>query len=266
MYFRGGGGPRSRRLGSDYLEEEIVGAKLPVMRLIGYLKPYKWQALISVLLSFAIIATNLAPPKIIGWIIDKAIGSTQLKTLNLMALLLVFIFLVGAFLEGLKSFIIGKLDQKIVNDLRVDTYNSLQKLSLSYYDNSQTGSMMSRVTNDVNEVERIIVEGTDTLMVAVVTLVGILVILLKTNYKLAIIASIPIPILALLSYQNINRAHKVFRQVRKEFGDMNALLQDNISGIREIKSFAQEEYEGKRFAGKSSRYFHTNIQAIKQFR
>jgi|LSQX01.2.fsa_nt_gb ABC-type multidrug transport system fused ATPase/permease subunit len=263
MYFRGGGGPRSRRLGSDYLEEEIVGAKLPVMRLIGYLKPYKWQALISVLLSFAIIATNLAPPKIIGWIIDKAIGSTQLKTLNLMALLLVFIFLVGAFLEGLKSFIIGKLGQKIVHDLRVDTYNSLQKLSLSYYDNSQTGSMMSRVTNDVNEVERIIVEGTDTLMVAVVTLVGILVILLKTNYKLAIIASIPIPILALLSYQNINRAHKVFRQVRKEFGDMNALLQDNISGIREIKSFAQEEYEGKRFAGKSSRYFHTNIQAIK---
>ncbi|HNS31946.1 MAG TPA: ABC transporter ATP-binding protein [bacterium] len=259
----GGGGHRGRRMGSGYVEEESKGGKLPVTRLLRYLMPYRWQAVASVLLSFAIIATHLAPPRIIGWIIDKAIGREQLGFLHLMIALLVLIYLLSAFLEGVKSFVIGRLGQRIVHDLRVDTYTSLQKLNLSYYDNSQTGAMMSRVTNDVNEVERIIVEGTDTLLVAVITLLGIMVILFRMNFKLALIASIPIPLLAFLSYQIVNRAHKIFRQVRKELGDMNALLQDNISGIREIKSFAQEEYEEKRFENKSNNYFLTNIRAIK---
>jgi len=256
-------GPRGGRLRYNYIEEEYRGTKLPVMRLIGYLKPYKWQVSTSVLLSFAIIATNLAPPKLIGFIIDSAIGHEQLNLLYTAIGFLIFIYMLGAVLEGFKAFIIGRLGQQIIHDLRVDTYHSLQKLNLSYYDNSQTGAMMSRVTNDVNEVERIIVEGTDTLLVAVVTLIGVMVILIKTNAKLALIASIPIPILAFLSYQNMNRAHKIFRKVRKELADMSAILQDNISGIREIKSFAQEEYEEKRFANKSSSYFLTNIRAIK---
>lgn len=263
MEFFPGGGGRGRRMGSSYLEEESIGTKLPVMRLLGYLKPYKWQAILSLFFSFAIIATNLAPPRIIGNIIDKATGREQLGFLHAMAALLVLVYFLGALLEGLKSFVIGKLGQKIIHDLRIDTYSSLQRLNLSYYDNSQTGAMMSRVTNDVNEVERIIVEGTDTLLVAVITLLGIMFILFRMNPRLGLIASIPIPILALISYQIINRAHKIFRQVRREFGDMNALLQDNISGIREIKSFAQEEYEEKRFENKSNSYFMTNIRAIR---
>lgn len=262
--FRGGDFKSGRRGKTDFVEEDIKGGgRLPVMRLIGYLKPYKWQALSALLISFAIIAAQLAPPRIIGLIIDRAISRQQLDLLNSMAALLILMFILGSLLTGVKTFLLGRLGQQIIHDLRVDTYNSMQKMTLSYYDNSQTGSMMSRVTNDVSEVERIIVEGTDTFLVAIITLLGIMVVLLMMNPKLALIAGIPIPVLALFTYQIVNRAHKIYRQVRKELGEMNALLQDNISGIREIKSFAQEEYEEQRFADKSSRYFNTNIKAVK---
>jgi len=261
--FRGGGLRGGRRGGSDFIEEEYKGSRLPVMRLISYLKPYKWQAFVAFMVSLAIIAAQLAPPRIIGLIIDRAINQQQLRLLEWMVGLLVLMFLAGALLTGIKTFLLGRLGQSIIHDLRVDTYNSLQRLNLSYYDNSQTGAMMSRVTNDVNEVERVIVEGTDTFLVAVLTLLGIMVVLLRMNPRLALIASIPIPLLAVFTAQIVNRAHKIYRKVRKELGEMNALLQDNISGIREIKSFAQEEYEEQRFADKSSRYLHTNLAAVK---
>lgn len=250
--------------GDIRIDEEATGeTRLPVIRLLGYLKPYKWQALTALLLSLVILGSQLAPPRIIGLIVDEIIIHHQIGRLNLMIIILVGTFLLGAGLTGIKSFLLGKLGQNIINDLRTDAYRNLQRLDLRYYDNNQTGALMSRVTNDVNEVERIIVEGTDTFIVALITLLGIIIILFVINTKLALVASIPIPILFLLTYLIVKRAHKIYRQVRKDLGDMNALLQDNISGIREIKSFSQEEYEEKRFATKSKNYLLSNLKAIK---
>ncbi|MBN1445888.1 MAG: ABC transporter ATP-binding protein [Candidatus Omnitrophica bacterium] len=263
--FHAGGPPSHRHHRSDFgvEEEETKGARLPVLRLIGYLKPYKWQALTAFLLSVIIQAAQLAPPMIIGWIVDLAAGKGLLLRLNLMLILLAGAFLLSAILSGVKTFILGRLGQKIIHDLRTDTYNNLQRLSLGYYDNTQTGAIMSRVTNDVNEVERVIVEGTDTFTVAVITLLGIIIILFKLNFKMALAASIPIPILSAITFIIMRRAHRIYRQVRKDLGDMNAILQDNISGIREIKSFTQEDYEERRFAAKSSNYLLSNMKAIR---
>ncbi len=262
-FFHTGGPPTHHRGEFRVEEDEYKGTKLPVFRLIGYLKPYKWQALTAFLVSLLILIAQLAPPRIIGLIIDQITTRSQIYRLNLMVGILIVTFLLGAILTGIKTFLLGKLGQKIINDLRMDTYNRLQRLTLSYYDNNQTGALMSRVTNDVNQVERVIVEGTDTFIVAIITLFGIMVILFTMNLKLALVASIPIPILSVITYIIIKRAHKIYRQVRKDLGDMNALLQDNISGIREIKSFSQEEYEEKRFADKSGNYLLSNIKAIK---
>lgn len=244
-------------------DHEPKGSGLPVLRLIGYLKPYKWQAVSGVFLSFLILAAQLAPPRIIGIIIDSVIMENRLARLNIAVLALAGIFAAGALLQGVKHYIIGRIGQNIIHDLRTDTYNKLQRLSLSFYDANQTGSMMSRVTNDVNEVERVIVEGTDTFLVAVFTLIGIMVILLTMNPALALAAAVPVPVLFLLTLFVVKRAHKIYRQVRKDLGDMNALLQDNISGIREIKSFSQEEYEEERFQTTSGRYFNSNLRAVK---
>lgn len=263
-FFHAGGPPPSHHRREFRVEEDMHnGKKLPVLRLVGYLKPYKWQAATALLLSFFILALQLAPPRIIGLIIDQIIAYSQIRRLNFMIAVLIAAFLLGALLTGVKTFMLGRLGQRIINDLRTDTYNKLQRLSLSYYENTQTGALMSRITNDVNEVERVIVEGTDTFIVAIITLLGIMFILIRMNMKLALIASIPIPVLALLTYVIVRRAHKIYRQVRKDLGDMNALLQDNISGIRETKSFAQEEYEEQRFAVKSSSYLFSNLKAIK---
>jgi len=264
-FFHAGGPPPMHHHRGDFRveEEEVKGTRLPVLRLIGYLKPYKWQAAAALLLSIIIQAAQLAPPRIIGLIIDQVTGSKQLLRLNLMLLILTGAFLAGAYLSGIKTFILGKLGQKIIHDLRTDTYNNLQRLSLSYYDSTQTGAIMSRVTNDVNEVERVIVEGTDSFTVALITLLGIVIILFSLNARMALVASLPIPILFIITFLIMKRAHRIYQQVRKDLGDMNAILQDNISGIREIKSFSQEEYEERRFATKSSNYLLSNLNAIR---
>ncbi len=272
-FFQGGGGfgrgsgmgRGARRPAAHGPEEEyeLKGSKLPVLRLISYLKPYKRQAAAGVLLSFLILASQLAPPRIIGYIIDRIVIDGRLDLLNFAAAALAAVYLLGSVLHGFKHYLLGKIGQNIIHDLRTDTYNKLQRLSLSFYDSNQTGSMMSRVTNDVNEVERVIVEGADTLLVSVFTLIGIMVILLRMNPALAFAAAVPLPILFVLTTVVVKKAHNIYRQVRKDLGEMNALLQDNISGIREIKSFSQEEYEQERFRTKSGSYFESNIRAVK---
>ena len=139
----------------------------------------------------------------------------------------------------------------------------MQRLSFNYYDESQTGSLMSRMTNDVLAVERVLVDGVDTLLVASITLICIASILFRLNAALALVTLLPIPMLFALAWLVTRKAHRIYRDVRRKMGDVSALLQDSLSGIREIKSFVREDYEEKRLAEKSADYMFSSIQAIR---
>lgn len=260
---RGAGGPLFRAGRGGFEGEEIPGAKLQLKRLLNYLKPYRWQVVLSLAVSIAATLLHLIPPRLIGIIIDQAIGKKQLHTLSFVAVSLLGIYVVSNILGGLKGFLMGRIGQKIIYDMWQDVYTNLQRLSFSFYDNTQTGNIMSRITSDVGAVERVIVDGVDVTIVAIFTLIGITFILFWMNWHLALIAMIPIPVLLILVWFFTRRAHKIYQEVRRKMGEISALLQDSISGIREVKSFGREEYEVNRLSEKSTDYMRTNLQAIK---
>ena len=142
-------------------------------------------------------------------------------------------------------------EQNVVFDMRRDVYSRLQRLPVGYYDKRASGDLMTRVIEDVNAVERLLIDGTEQGTVATVSIFGVLAILFATNPVLAGVAMIPIPLLALGAMLYTLTAHKRYRKQRQASSAMNALLMDNLQGVREIKAFGREQHEDSRFADRS---------------
>jgi ATP-binding cassette subfamily B protein/subfamily B ATP-binding cassette protein MsbA len=157
----------------------------------------------------------------------------------------------------------NKVEQKVVFDLRSEVYRALQKLSLSYFENRSTGELMSRVNDDVNYVERIFIDGVEQVVTAVLTLIGITIILFALHWKLALVALLPIPILIFGAWKYTLRAHSLYLLVRQRAGKMNSILQDSISGIRETQSFNRQLHEIKRFEKRSGDYCDSTLQVMR---
>ncbi len=232
-------------------------------RLFTYLAPYRIFLVIG--LGAAVVATllQLGPPYLIKIIIDKVLVQKNLPLLNYLVLALIGLYLLRSGLTTLRIIYVNKVQQGLIFDLRNEAHQRLQRLSLSYFEKRQSGRIVSRVVNDVEALQAIISTGGVTLVIALVTLVGSLIILISLNPKLTLLAMIPIPALAFLVNSFSKKAHKGYRRMRRRLGDINALLQENIAGIREIKSFRQEKLRQEKFALKGGGYYQANMAVIR---
>jgi len=138
-----------------------------------------------------------------------------------------------------------------VFDIRSHVYRSLQRLSLNYFENRSTGEIMSRVNDDVTYVERIFVDGVEQFVTAILTLIGITIILFFMHWQLALAALIPIPVLIFGGWKFTSRAQCLYHIVRERAAKLNGILQDTVSGIRETIAFNQQGHELKRFEKRS---------------
>jgi ABC-type multidrug transport system fused ATPase/permease subunit len=138
-------------------------------------------------------------------------------------------------------------EQKVIYDLRRDLYEKLQRLSVSYYDKKATGDLMTRVIDDVNAVERVLIDGTEQGTVAVLMLVGVTGMMISLNPSLAALVWIPVPLLFVCALLFTTHAHKLYKRQRDAMSDLNSLLHDNLQGVRQIKSFNREGHELRRF-------------------
>jgi len=155
------------------------------------------------------------------------------------------------------------LGERFILDLRVRLYAYLQRLSLSFFERTSTGELMSRVTNDVNALEHFVTHGSALTIVDLLRLVGAAVVLFLLDWRLALAVLLPVPVLAVaLRYFN-TRVRPIYRRVRDRLGDINARLQDSLSGIRVIQAFGQEERELERFAAESENYYRARVQGIR---
>jgi len=177
--------------------------------------------------------------------------------------MLLFAYILRSTLISFRILLNNKVQQRLIFDLRNQVYHSLQRLSLSYFEGKETGKIVSRIINDVEALQAIVTSGLTTLFVAFITLTGSLIILIRMNLKLTLIAMIPLPLLAFLIFKFSGKAHRSYRQVRRKLAKVTALLQENIFGIREIKTFTQEEYEEKKFAIQGRGYFRSNMRIAK---
>lgn len=205
---------------------------------------------------------ELAPPWVIKIVIDDVIQAKQgwLLPWALGGLVAAYVFK-NAF-SSLRIRLNNRLEQTVVHELRTDVFVSLQRLSISYFEQRSTGEIMSRVNNDTEHVERIFIDGLEGVLTAVLTLIGITVMLFTLNWRLAALSLLPIPILMWSASWFTRTVHGYYHEIRKGSAELNGYLQDALSGIRETMGFNRQAYEQDRFGRISKAYSDSNLKAM----
>src|SRR5881398_1531855 len=218
-----------------------------VWRVFAYLKRYPWMA--AGTFSCAILTTLMVIvfPGATKWIINDVVRGQRPDKLLPLVLLSAAAFLVQHVLNSLRIILNNTFEQRVIFDLRSDLYSHIQLLPLRWFDNRATGDLMTRVLEDVNSVERVLIDGVERGSVAVLQIVIVLVVMCYYSWKLTLLALAPLPFLAGGALWYTLTAHRRYRLQRRAASAMNALLHDNLSGIRQIRSFAREEDEHRRF-------------------
>ena len=182
------------------------------------------------------LAFSFAFPKLTQVVIDEVILKQRSELLMPVMLGVLGAFLLRDFFNSLRIRINNTFEQHVIYDMRRAVFARLQRLPVHYYDQRASGDLMTRVIEDVNAVERILIDGTEQGTVAVLGVLGVLVILFSTNPILAAIAMIPLPFLATGALWYTLTAHRRYRAQRQSASAMNALLLDNLAGVRQIKA------------------------------
>src|SRR3954468_8308188 len=222
-----------------------------VRRVSVYLRPYK--GMFAATLSCAVLSLGFAFafPKMIGMIVDRAMHPSAAETITPLALALIGVFFLRDLFNALRIRVNNTFEQNVMYDMRREVYGKIQRLPVNYFDQRASGDLMTRVIEDVNSVERGLIDGTEQGKVAVLGFVGVIVIMFMTNPVLAGVALVPLPLLALGAFWYTLTAHKRYRVQREAASAMNALLMDNLQGVRQIKAFGRETHEDLRFAARA---------------
>ncbi len=217
-------------------------------RVASYLRPYKLMAAATMGCALFSLAFSLAYPKLTQFVIDEVIGRKRLELLTPMMLGLLGAFLLRDLFNSLRIRINNTLEQNVVYDMRREVYARLQRLPVNYFDQRASGDLMTRIVEDVNSLERVLIDGTEQGSVALLSIIGVGAIMFATNATLAAAAMAPLPILAGGALCYTLTAHRRYRLQREAASALNALLMDNLQGVRQIKAFAREPHEDTRFA------------------
>lgn len=218
--------------------------------------------LISVLL-LVWTGLDLLPPLFQGAVVDRVIIEGDLSQLLPLIIGLIVVYAALQLVSAADLYLRHALGERFILDLRVRLYEYLQRLSLSYFERTSTGEIMSRITNDVNELENFVTHGSSLTLVDLLRLAGTSIVLLWLDWRLALVALLPVPLLAVALRLFNRRVRPIYRQVRDRLGDINARLQDNISGIRVIQAFGQERAALDRFLAESVAYYQARVRGIR---
>src|SRR5437879_4159246 len=212
-----------------------------VWRVFAYLKRYPWLA--AGTLGCAIIGTLMVIvfPAVTKRIIDDVVRLHHPEKLLPLVLLAALAFVFQHAFNALRILLNNIFEQKVIFDLRSDLYSHIQLLPLKWFDNRATGDLMTRLLEDVTSVERMLIDGIEQGVVAVLQMVIVLGMMCYVSFTLTLFALSPVPFLAAGALWYTLTAHRRYRLQRRASSAMNALLHDNLSGIRQIRSFAREK-------------------------
>src|ERR1700757_4180377 len=218
-----------------------------VWRVFAYLKRY--PALASGMLVSAILGTLMLAvfPAVTKQVLDVVIRQHHPEKLAPLVLLAVVAALLQNGLNSLRLILNNTFEQRVIFDLRSDLYSHIQLLPLKWFDNRATGDLMTRLLEDVTSVERVLIDGIEQGVIAVLQIVVVFGWMCYVSFKLTLFALSPVPFLAGGALWYTLTAHRRYRLQRRAASAMNALLHDNLSGIRQIRSFAREKEEHARF-------------------
>jgi ATP-binding cassette subfamily B protein/subfamily B ATP-binding cassette protein MsbA len=232
-----------------------------ILRVFSYLKRY--PKLGSLQLICAIVGTLLAIvfPNIARLVLDKAVPEQRSDLLLSYTILACLAYFGRDLLNSLRIMLNNTFEQKVIYDIRSDLYEKLQRLPLKWFDNRPTGDIMTRVAEDVTSMERVLIDGIEQGLVALLQIVAVSLVMFWINPTLATWAVLPVPFL-FIGAMIYTSTRDRYRAVRKATSEMNALLHDNISGIRQIKAYTMETSELKRFNAASDKVRKATLRTM----
>jgi len=232
------------RLGSNrpaLTGESALNTRGAIQRLFGYARPYTGQLISIAALVVVSTFASLAGPILLGIAIDRFIGTSDLTGLVRITIIMLFFFTLGGLASIIHGIIMVEVGQRLIADVRVELFTHLQTLSMAYHDRHKVGDLMSRVTNDSEAINQVLSNGLITFITNILTLGGIMVSMFVLNWQLAIGTLILLPLMVYITGVVTRRSRVAFREVQRNLGDMNAVMEENIAGIRVVKAFARAE-------------------------
>lgn len=227
---------------------------------------YKGLYVIAILSTFGLTLVNLTAPKVLSsmtGIVQEGVDKSSLSAIIRLAYILLALYLLRVLFRFLSNYLAHRAAWYLVGDLRSRLYDKLQCLDLTFFHDKQTGDLMSRVVNDTRDFELLYAHMIPDIITNLITFVGVLVILLTINWKLALITCCPIPLILISGVIFSKVVRPFFKASQKVMGELNAQLQDSLSGLHEIQAFGQEEYEGERVRRKSLEQVVAMLRALR---
>ncbi|MDO8684119.1 MAG: ABC transporter ATP-binding protein [Armatimonadota bacterium] len=246
-----------------------IGPRKPQDTRSALKKSAQWAKPLLPILIFGLLCTLAAvflgqqPPRIIQYTIDTVIGGERYGLLTRVILLYIGIVIIGQVVLSLSACWMNTAGQRLLHTLRMALYDHFQILPLSYFDNKRIGDLTSRVTHDVNHLEGLIINTSNSLVRQVFGVAFALYYMFNYNWQLTLLVTIPVPIIGFSLYFFTRRVRMVYRSIRENTGDFNAKLTENLSGIRVIKAFNREPQEHELVDNTSSHLLTENVRAIK---
>jgi len=234
---------------------------------LRHVKRYRLPLALTMLSMLVLVAIQLVGPWLVKLMITAVTapdaGPDALALIARLALVTLGLYVLRAGLQFVRSYAAHVAGWHVVADVRNEVYRHLQRLSLRFYADKQTGQLMSRTVNDSELLEQLVAHAIPDLLVNLFTFAGVTAVLVSMSWQLALLAMLPIP-LVLLALRAFSRyVRPAFRRRQAELGELNAALNDNFSGIREIQAFTREDSEGERIWKRIARYRDSLLHALR---
>lgn len=232
-------------------------------RLLQYQRPYWYLVFSSLALIFVVSGLGLVTPWILKWVVDEGLSRGNYRLLLPAALAIFLVAVVRGALTFAQRYTIQYTSNRIIYDLRNLLYNHLQQLSFGFYDQAQTGQLMSRLTADVETLNQFLGMGLVQLTSNIFTFLGVLTVLFGLDWRLTLVSMATMPFLFYAVYQMARKVRPMFYQVQQQMAVLTATLQENVTGMRVVKAFARENHEVGKFQKDSREYMRRNVTAAR---
>ena len=236
-----------------------------LFRVIREAKKYKWYLILAAISTIMLTVVNLIAPRLLSEmtkIVSNGIDEDGLNQIFRIALSLLGLYAVKILFRYLSNFMAHKAAWKLVEEMRVKVYKTLQSFSMDFFRKNQTGDLVSRTINDTAQFELLYAHLLPESVTNIITVLGVMIVLFSINARLALLTCIPIPFILFSGWIFAKKVRPNFRAMQKSLGELSGQLQDNYSGIQEIQVFGQQEEVAKKTQKKASKLTKAMLYAL----
>ncbi|MFP4457371.1 MAG: ABC transporter ATP-binding protein [Clostridia bacterium] len=234
-----------------------------IKRIFGYYKPYLLYFFIAFVSLTTLTVLGLMRPKLIRVLIDDVIYDSKMNLLPWIIAALIGIAIGRGIFRFLQGYLSEKIAMNSIADIRRNLFNHLVKLPYSYYDKSRTGELMSRISSDVHSLKHLLRDALLELYDAIFTFSFVLIVLLRINWQLTLLALATLPFLFLTTVKFAYKIRPAYKKIREQMATMTTTIQENITGVRVVKAFNTQEHEIEKFDEDNYSYLEKMMNAVK---